>query len=261
MRDITNFYERSFTLLASQFREGIEGEERTNMQKLIAALVTPFYEINRVQLQLYNDRFLATAVGVQLDNIGLILGLPRGLDSITGMLQTDSDYREALYFQVFINRSTGTPEEAIATLKFLTKATVIQYMDSFPAFYQMFTNGTPENFSVPPQDIVQAMSDLSPAGVQYVPITWNYNYDLIFEFTGDPIIEDFYVNPNPDDLNQYNPFHVSTDGINDLQFQINRGSTTDNPDAGCFAEDNYEVPEAGELCEVLVLNGSVPPPY
>lgn len=260
MRDIINFYERSFTLLAAQFREGIEGETRTNIQKLIAALVTPFYDINRMQLQLYNDRFLATAVGVQLDLIGDILGLPRGLDSVTGMLQTDSDYREALYFQVFINRSTGTPEEAIATLKFLTKATLVQYMDSFPAFYQMFTNGLPENFSVPPQDLVQAMTDLSPAGVQYVPIAWNYNYDLIFEFTGDPIADDFYVNPNPNDLDQFNPFIVSKNGVDDLQFQVDRGSTTDNPDAGCFAEDNYFVAEAGELCEVLVLNGNIPSP-
>jgi len=251
MKDIITFYERSNTLLASQFREGSDSGDRTNFQKVIASLVAPFYDINSTELQLYNDRFLATAVGLQLDKIGLILGLPRRLDAITDMLQSDEDYREALYFQVFINKSNGTPEDAISTLKFLTKGTVIQFLDSFPAFYQMFTNGLPENFSIPPNEIVQAISELSPAGVQYVPITWNYNYDFLFEFSSDPIVEDFYVAPNPADITQLNPFHVSTDGIDDRQFQINRGQVISNDDQGSFAEANYEVEGAGELCEVL----------
>jgi hypothetical protein len=254
MKDIINFYERTVTLLASQFQGSAAGGGKTNFQKMLAALVAPCYDINTVELQLYQERWLATAVGVQLDRLGEIIGLARLPD------QSDADYREALYFQVQINQSTGTPEEAIFALKFLTKATKVQYLEPYPAFYQMFTDGLPANFTIPPQDVVVAISNMSPAGVQYVPITWHYNEALVFGFSSDPIVEDFYVAPDPDDLSAVNPFHVSTDGIDDLQFAINRGQTEDNPEVGGFGEDDFEVSGAGELAEVLILNGDVAPP-
>lgn len=254
MYDIENYYERMKALLASQFQASLPDGTKTNLQKFIYAIAQQLQTINTVELQLFNQRWLSTAVGVQLDGIGSILGLAR----LPG--QSDSDYREALQFQVFINRSTGTPEEAIATLKFLTKATRIKYWEGYPAFYQMFTNGLIENFSVPPDDVVTAIHSISPIGVQYVPITCSFGAVPTFVFTGDPIVEGFYVAPNPADLSQINPFHVSTDGIDDLQFQINRGQVLTDPDGGWFAEDNFEVEGAGFFCEVLVINGSQPLP-
>ena len=254
MYDIQNFYERTIALLASQFQISLADGAKTNLQKFLAAMVTPCYDINDVELELYNERWLATAEGVQLDKIGLILGLARTPG------QSDSDYREALYFQVFINRSTGTPEEAIATLKFLTKANNIKYLEPHPAFYQMRTDGLPENFSIPPDEIVSAIEAISPAGVQYVPITAFMGNIPPFVFSSDPIVEDFYVAPNPADLSQINPFHVSTDGINDLQFQINKGLVISSGTGGGFAEDGFAAPNPGHLAEVLVLNGGTPPP-
>ena len=255
MYSITDFYERTIALLAAQFQESLANGGRTNFQKFLAAMVSECYDINTVELQLYNQRWLATAYGVQLDLLGVILGLARQPN------QTDQAYRELLYFQVFINKSTATPEEAIFTLKFLTKANKIHYFEPYPAFYQMQTDGLPENFSIPPDEIVTAIQSISPAGVQYVPITWYYLLDKGFGFTGDPIVEDFYVAPDPNDLTVIEPFHVSSDGIADDQFEINRGQTEINPNFGGFAEDGYEAPDAGRLAEVLVLNGDVPPPY
>jgi hypothetical protein len=253
MYDIQNFYERTVALLAAQFQETLANGGRTNFQKFLAAMVSECYSINDTELQLYNQRWLATAVGKQLDEIGIILGLARQLN------ESDANYRERLYFQVFINKSTGTPEEAIFTLKFLTKATQIHYWEPYPAFYQMWTNGQPEAFSIPPDEIVTAIQSINPAGVQYTPITWYYLSDKGFGFSGDPIVEDFYVAPNPADLSEINPFHVSPDGIADDQFQINRGQTVTNPNFGGFAEDGFVAPDAGRLAEVLVLNGDVPP--
>ena len=255
MYSILNFYERTVALLASQFQESKADGSRTNFQKFLAAMVSECYDINTVQLQLVNQRWLATAVGVQLDLIGVILGLPRPTN------MADADYRELLYFQVFINKSTATPEEAIFALKFLTSANKVHYFEVYPAFYQMWTDGLPENFSIPPDEIVTAIKSLNPAGVQYTPITWYYLTDKGFGFSGDPIVEDFYVNPNPLDITEYAPFHVSPDGIADDQFQINRGQTVTNPNFGGFAEDNFTAPDAGRLAEVLVINGDVPPPY
>ena len=199
-------------------------------------------------------RWLSTAEGVQLDGIGTILGLTR----VPG--QTDAAYRELLYFQVFINKSTATPEEAIATLKFLTKATYIQYQEPYPAYYQMFTNGLPQNFSIPPDEIVLAIQSISAAGVQYVPIICNFGIDPTFQFSSDPILQDFYVAPDPDNLETINPFEVTPDNITDYQFQVNTGETLLNPNGGWFAEDGYVQPGAGYMTEVLSINGSLPLP-
>ena len=253
MYSIENFYERTIALLASQFAESLDNGQKTNFQKFLAAMVQPCYDINTVELELYNERWLATAFGVQLDELGVILGLERLPD------QGDQDYREQLYFQVFINKSTATPEEAIFTLKFLTKATQVHYWEPYPAFYQMWTNGLPENFSIPPDEIVSAIQSINPAGVQWTPITWYYLTDKGFGFSGDPIVEDFYVAPNPLDLSQINPFHVSPDGIADDQVQINRGQTEINPNFGGFAEDGFVAPNQGRLAEVLSLNGAISP--
>jgi hypothetical protein len=253
MYSILNFYERTVALLAAQFAESLANGGKTNFQKFLAAMVAPCYDINTVELELYNQRWIGTAVGVQLDEIGIILGLQRQPG------QTDSAYREQLYFQVFINKSTATPEEMIFALKFLTKANKVHYFEPYPAFFQMWTNGLPENFSIPPDEIVTAIHSISPAGVQYAPITWYYLTDKGFGFSGDPIVEDFYVAPNPLDLTQLNPFHVSPDGIADDIFQINRGQTVTNPNFGGFAEDNFVAPNQGRLAEVLVLNGEIPP--
>lgn len=240
-------------LLAAQFQESLSDGGRTNFQKFLAAMVQPCYDINTVELELYNERWLATSVGVQLDKIGIILGLARQPG------QSDADYREQLYFQVFINKSTGTPEEVIFALKFLTKANRIIYFEPYPAFYQMQTDGLPANFSLPPDEIVTAIQAMNPAGVQYTPITWYYLLDKGFGFSGDPIVQDFYVAPNPADLTQINPFHVSPDGIADDQFQINKGQTQLNPNFGGFAEDSFVAPNQGRFAEVLVLNGQTPP--
>ena len=254
MKDIITFYERANSLLAAQFSETLASGEKSNFQKMIASLVAPCYDLNTVELQLYNERWLATAVGVQLDRLGEILGLPRAPG------QSDADYRELLYYQARINSSTGTPEELIAALKFLTSASHVEYFELPSAFFQMYTNGLPENFSVPPDEIVSAIFAMSPAGVQYSPITWYYAEDPVFVFSGDPIVENFYVAPNPADLTEINPFHVSPDGIADDPFAINRGQVDINPEGGGFAESDFVVAGAGSLAEVLYVNGGIAPP-
>lgn len=255
MYSITDFYERMIALLASQFQESLENGDRTNFQKFLAAMISECYEINNVELQLLNDRWLPYAQGIQLDLLGAILGLKRREN------QSDESYRDLLYIQIFINRSNATPEECIYILKYLTNATKINYFEPYPAFFQMQTNGLPAEFLIPVDEIVPAIHSISPAGVQYCPITWYYMLDKGFGFTEDPIVENFYVSADPLDLSSLNPFEVSLDGITSNPFQINRGLVNQNPNFGGFAEDGYDAPNRGRLAEVLILNGNIPPPY
>jgi hypothetical protein len=52
-------------------------EGSTNLKAFIQAFVEEFNELEISGLQLLNERYLDTAVGVQLDGIGEIVGLPR----------------------------------------------------------------------------------------------------------------------------------------------------------------------------------------
>ena len=81
----------------------------------------------------------------------------------------------------------------IAVLKFLTKANKVRYHEYYPAAFQMDTDGT--TFSVPPEQLVSAIQSVSPAAVQYTPITATYGVPLPFVFSGDPVIELLDVSP------------------------------------------------------------------
>lgn len=113
---IPNHVQRAIALLAGQFQQSLLDGEYSRFQRLIRAFVTSIQEVDDVDQTLKFDHSIDTSVGVQLDGLGQILGLSRLPD------ESDDDYREKLKFQIFINQSNGTPEEAIAVLKFLTKA-------------------------------------------------------------------------------------------------------------------------------------------
>lgn len=247
---IPNHVQRAIALLAGQFQQSLLDGEYSRFQRLIQAFVTQFQEIDDVDQTLKSQRSIETSVGVQLDGLGQILGLSRLPD------ESDDDYREKLKFQIFINKSNGTPEEIIAVLKFLTKATKIRYHEYYPAAFQMDTDGI--TFSVPPEQLVSAIQSVSPAAVQYTPITATYGAPLPFVFSGDPII----------DLLDVAPFESTPFDFRNLQVQVvdllavNAGNVVNPTFGGCFAEFGTPIDTtgAGQLAEVIMFNGSEPPP-
>lgn len=256
--NITNYFERARALLASQFKENQAEQELNNLEKLIKIYTDQMQEINAVQQDLKNNRSLDTAIGQQLDGLGEILDLARFLD------EDDEDYRERLKFQVFINKSGGTPEELIFALAFLTNGTEIWYNEIYPASYQMATNGT--TFPVPPEQLVTAISDIAPAGVGYPPITATYGV-LPFVFAGDSVPALLEVVPDGNDVTDvYNVVTNTSDII-----EVNAGLGTIPNYGGGFAEAiwsnepttpivyEFDYTGAGQLAEVIMINGSVAP--
>lgn len=73
----------------------------TNVQTLLAALVGPAVTLETALQQLLTQRGLDTAIGVQLDQIGTIVGRKRAGE-------VDDVYRRYLRAQVAVNRSRGT---------------------------------------------------------------------------------------------------------------------------------------------------------
>lgn len=75
-----------------------------NLQKLIAALVTPMQDIEDALWDLLVNRSIETAEGAQLDQLGYIVGEPRrGLD--------DEAYRRHVRARVATNKSSGRVNE------------------------------------------------------------------------------------------------------------------------------------------------------
>lgn len=249
MVQITNQFQRALALLVSQFRGQKSNGELTNFQKLIKVLVQPFQELEDVKWQLKTERWLNTAVGAQLDEIGAILGLPREIG------ESDEDYRERLQFQIFINTTSGTPEEVMAVLAFLTEATHTNYHDIGIAAFQLETNGL--KFPNPPNDLNDGIFQVSPAGVNYAPIVATYNVPIPFELGGDLTDQEFAVVPNTNDINQLNSLQMEIYAGNPVLY-VAAGAVESNGPNGGLDELDFPLPTAGQLSELIQKGGNSP---
>ena len=208
MVQITDHFQRALSLLVSQFRQNNGLPPLNNIQKLIKVICTPIQVLENIKWQLKTERWLSTGVGRQLDEIGIILGLPRQIN------ESDDEYRERLQFQIFINNSSGTPEQIIQVLQFLTQASHIGYFEIGIAAFQLETNGL--KFPNPPNDLNDAIFQTSPAGVNYAPIVATYNVPISFELGGD--LTDQMLNVVPDGDSPFDQAPLEVEPYNSLLY-------------------------------------------
>lgn len=71
-----------------------------DFEKLLVALVSPAQDIENMFQQLLTQRGLQTAVGVQLDQLGALVGCPRAGNA-------DDAYRRYIGAQILTNQSSG----------------------------------------------------------------------------------------------------------------------------------------------------------
>jgi len=102
----------------------------------VAILATPFQEIKDALAEIRYKTRLENAVGVQLDNIGTIVDLPRnGLN--------DEQYRLFLKVRVLVLASDGTFEVVAAIMNTLFGSDNFQIIEDFPlGFIIIDTSGT-----------------------------------------------------------------------------------------------------------------------
>jgi len=153
------------------------------LQALMDAIVSPLTALETDADALIAERWIDTAVGVQLDGCGYIVGEPR-------LGRTDEDYRAAIKFRVFVNTSKGTPVDMIRGLKYLTDPTDCQYLESYPATVLLFTNGL-----FVKQTIQPAMQDLAPVALSDVPVSVSF-MDTPFRFWKSNHPAELFVNDN-----------------------------------------------------------------
>lgn len=162
----------ALTRIVSQFYNS------PKLKALLSAIVAPLNVIETDIDDLKTKRWLDTAFGVQLDGLGSLVGERReGRD--------DETYREALRFRVFINTSQATPPDVMYALRYLTKADNLQYIESWPATFYLYTDG----YALTPQ-ITAVMQDLSPAAVASVPIAVSYGHEALRTSNPDELTDD-----------------------------------------------------------------------
>jgi hypothetical protein len=203
------------------------------IQDLAAALLSPVEFTDGELSDLKTERWVDTAVGIQLDLIGAQVGEARkGRD--------DDAYRAAINFRIFINVSKTEPETIIRATRVLSGGDFIRYWENYPAGYQIFTNG-PNVLDVsgavvntylislddngllelddgsnllsrtsnsPPESLVGLLKDISPVAINYIALSFSLGETPLFGFAGDFL----------------STFLVTDDGGN---FELDNGATLD----------------------------------
>lgn len=128
-------------------------KDKANIEALLDAI--------NVEVQRYEDEVMDLSDvldidlmgGVNLDNIGKIVGQPREGRS-------DADYRVAIRAKIGVNYSSGTPDEVIASFERITGSTDVTYAEDYPAGLWIY--GDAPTY---PDDILDQIDALAPASV------------------------------------------------------------------------------------------------
>ena len=152
---IDNHKEQMQDYLLSQFKNS------PNILKYVEAYADKVQEIELEYWTLLESLGIDTATGYALDLIGKEVGEKRNS-------RDDTDYRAAIIVKIFINNSSGSPEEVISAAKQITGASKVKYSTFYPAGTVL------EIIGAPYLPYASTIKSTLPAGV-----------DLIFDNTLD----------------------------------------------------------------------------
>ena len=169
--------EEAVGLLLPQFSNS------ANLQNFIRSLIGGFTVPYEDMFDIAENFDLPTAVGDQLDLLGSLLNTPRA-----GL--TDDQYRSTLFAVIFVNSSTGSPENLIQNLNSVVGGGGYVLLENFPAEIQVRLY-KPQNILT--QDILDAML---PLGIGSIFFENPYIDKMVWELS-EVDIGGVITNPNP----------------------------------------------------------------
>lgn len=176
---------------------------KPNMEAWLADYVTQVQDLEDVFFQLLLDRVIATAIGVQLDGLGAIVGEERKGKS-------DASYRIWIRGRILANRSSGTPEQMLELADLVTDANTLAIEEYYPAGFNLIIyDDLVENVD----DVAAILDAASPAGVR-AHMEYRLSAEaLMFAFAGGDTIETSAANwterANPANVDLYAVAHGS----------------------------------------------------
>lgn len=153
---ITDHQQQGIKRLISQYKE------KASIESLLNTYFVQIKELENLFFDLLNNRNIQSAIGLQLDNLGTILGEPRNGT-------TDDIYRVLLLTRITRNNSEGTPEDLIGIFNTIMGAVFSIYYEIFPAEFNLIAvNPTP---IIPISSLRSILEQAKPAGVDLVTIS------------------------------------------------------------------------------------------
>jgi hypothetical protein len=151
LEQITDHADRAVARLAKQHR----GKTRT--EALVRALAGTTQAVENALLQLLAERTLSAAAGAQLDQLGAIVGVERGV-------LDDAAFRVRINTQIRINRSSGTGNDILEVFRLvLPAANGLELIEEFPAAFRLvISNALP----IYEEDAVALIRATRAAGVR-----------------------------------------------------------------------------------------------
>lgn len=153
---ITNHQAQAIARLKEQFKG------KAKYVDFVLTMAEPAQPLEDALWQLLTERAVDTAIGVQLDNLGTIVGEPRNGDS-------DANYRPRIRARIWTNRSSGVPEELIQVVSLLLGAVSaeIEVENQYPAAVVVRISGysITEAFA---DTIISFLKDAVAAGVRII---------------------------------------------------------------------------------------------
>jgi hypothetical protein len=128
-------------------------------QNIIDAFAQQIQAIEDALYQLFTQRWIKTAVGVQLDEIGAIVGIAR--------TSSDDDiYRLEIFAKVVKNVSEGSTEDLISVYKYVTGANIVIFQDIYPANIYIQSDGSLLSGFSNPNPVFDLVQQSASAGVE-----------------------------------------------------------------------------------------------
>lgn len=128
LRFSPQFYNEDITKPNLILKQGIENLVRVfcdELQELENAIVDVMYELD-----------LNNVSGSSLDVIGRLVGAP------DRQSMTDAQLRTEIDLQIAVNTSKGTIEDVVKAIKRITRSTIVEWTEVFPAAIEFTVNGT-----------------------------------------------------------------------------------------------------------------------
>jgi hypothetical protein len=127
---------------------------KAGIANLASALVEPLQTLENTFMDLLTLRVLGAASGLQLDQLGDVVGIDRlGLG--------DAAYAQRISARILVNISNGDPETLIQIFKLLTQGSLVVYEEHFPAGYGVMSNGP---IPADQRDLILALMEAATGG-------------------------------------------------------------------------------------------------
>lgn len=106
-------------------------DDATNLRDLVGLFADRYQGLENVSFDLLTKRFIDGAEGVQLDELGEIVGEPR-------LGRSDRVYRSAIRLRVILNSAGGEPESVIRFVREGFDAEIVAYTEIYPAKVEIY---------------------------------------------------------------------------------------------------------------------------